>query len=57
MFTIVDWFSKYVKFLSCSTNSTAVDFASIFYENIVCKFGIMVKIVSDWNSEFLSNLW
>ena len=57
MFTIVDRFSKYVTFLPCSTNSTAVDLASLFYDNIVCKFGMPVKIVSDWDSRFLSNFW
>ena len=57
MFTIVDKFSKYVTFLPCSTNSIALDLASLFYDNIVCKFGMPVKIVSDWDSRFFSNFW
>ena len=57
MFTIVDRFSKYVTFLPCSTNSIAVDLVVLFYDNIVCKFGMPVKIVSYWDSRFLSNFW
>ena len=57
MFTIVDMFSKYVTFLPCSTNSTAIDLVSLFYDNIVCKFGIPVKIFINQDSMFLSNFW
>ena len=56
MFTIVDRFSKYVTFLAFSTNGTAVDLALLFYKNVVCKFGIPVKFVSDRDSRFLLNL-
>ena len=57
VFTIVDRFSKYVTFLPCSTNSTAVDLALLFYHSLICKFGMLVKIISDWDSRFLSNFW
>ena len=55
VFTIVHRFSKYVAFLPCFTNSTAINLASLFYDNIVCKFGMLVKIVSNWDNRFLSN--
>ena len=55
--SIVDRFSKFVTFVSCSTSSTALDLASLFYDNIVCKFGMPVKIVSDRDSRFLSTFW
>ena len=57
IFTIVDGFSKYVAFLPCSTNSTAIDLASLFYNNIDCKFGMPVKISNDWDSRLLSKFW
>ena len=57
MFTIVYRFLKYVTFLPCSTNTVAIDLASLFYDNIVCKSGMPVKIVSDWDNRFLSNFW
>ena len=57
MFTIVDRFSKYATFLPFSTNSTAFDLALLFYVSIVCKFGMLVKIVSDWDRRFLLNFW
>ena len=55
VFNIVDRFSKYITFLPFSTNSTAVDLALLFYENIPCKFGMPVKIVSIQDSRFSSN--
>ena len=57
VFTIVDRFSKYVTFVPCSTSSTALDLAFLFYENIVCKFGMLAKIVSDRDSQFFPTFW
>ena len=57
VFTIVDLFSKYVIFIPCSTFSTALDLAYLFYDNIVYKLGMPVKIVSDRDSRFLSSFW
>ena len=57
MFSIVDRFLKYVTFLPCFTNNTAVDLVSLFYDNIVCKFAMPVKIVSNGDSRLLLNLW
>ena len=57
VFTIANRFSKYVIFVPCSKSSTALDLASLFYENIVYKFGMPAKIVSDRDSLFLSTFW
>ena len=57
VFTIVDRFSKYVTFISCKATCTAPDLARLFYDNIVCKFGMPQKIVSDRDSPFLSKFW
>ena len=57
VFTIANRFSKYVTFVPCSTSSTALDLVSLFYDNIVCKFGMPAKIVSDRDSWFLSTFW
>ena len=57
VFTIVDHFSKYVAFVSCSTSSLVLDVAYLFYDNIVCKFIMPVKIFSDRDSRLLSNFW
>ena len=55
VFTIVDRFSKDVTFLLCSTSRTAIDLAFLFCDNIVCKFGMPAKTVSNWDSRFLPN--
>ena len=57
VFTIIYRFSKYITFVLCSISSVALDLASLFYDNIVCKFGMPAKIVSDRDSRFLSTFW
>ena len=57
VFTIIDRFSKYFTFVPCFTSSTALDLASLFYDNIVCKFGMPVKIISNRDSHLLSTFW
>ena len=54
VFTIVDGFFKYVTFIPCKATCTASDLARIFYDYIVCKFGMPQKIVIDKDSRFLS---
>ena len=54
VFTIVDRFSKYVTSIPCKATCTAPDLAIMFYNHIVCKFGMPQKIVSDRDSRFLS---
>ena len=57
VFTIVDRFSKYATFIPCKATCTAPDLARMFYDHIVCKFGMPQKIVSDRDSRFLSKVW
>ena len=52
--TIIDRFSKYVIFVPFKTTCTDPDLARIFYNHIVCKFGMLKKIVSNRDSRFLS---
>ena len=57
VFTIVDRFSKYVTFIPCKATWKAPELARMFYDHIVCKFGMPQKIVSDRDSRFLSKFW
>ena len=54
VFTIVDGFSKYVTFIPCKALYTAPELAGIFYDYIVLKFGMPLKIFSDKDSRFMS---
>ena len=56
-FTTVDRFSKYIIFIPWKATCTAPDLARMFYDHIVCKFGIPKKIVSDGDIRFLSMFW
>ena len=40
LFVVVDRFSKYVVILPCKTSVTAPEVASMFFEHVVCKFGV-----------------
>lgn len=57
IFTVVDRFSKLVTFIPCQTSSSAVDLAKLFYDRIVCRFGMPEKIISDRDARFLSSFW
>jgi hypothetical protein len=50
--TIVDRFSKYVILLPCNLSLDAVDTAKLFFDNVVCKFGVPEKIISDRDVRF-----
>ena len=55
VFSVVDRFSKLVTFVPCVTCSTAIDVAQLFFDHLVCKFGMPKKIVSDRDPRFLSD--
>ena len=40
IFTLVNRFSKYVTFIPYKATCTAPDLARMFYDHIVCKFGM-----------------
>ena len=54
IFSIVDRFTKYVRFIPCRSNISAVEVAQLFFENWVCRYGMPVKIISDRDVKFTS---
>ena len=57
IFTIVDRFSRYVRFVPMMTNSSAADVAKLFFEHWLCRFGTPSKIISDRDVRFQSAFW
>ncbi len=57
IFTIVDRFSKYVKFIPIKGTADAPLIASLFFEHWVCQFGMPAVIVSDRDTRFTSAFW
>ena len=55
--TIVDRFSKYVVLLPCTIELDAADSARLFFDNVVCKFGMPEKLISDRDGRFCSLFW
>lgn len=52
IFTVVDRFSRLVRFIPCHTTLTADDTARLFFEHWVCRFGMPDKIVCDRDARF-----
>jgi hypothetical protein len=50
--TIVDRFSRLVRFIPMHSNASASDVARLFFENWLCKFGVPSKIVCDRDVRF-----
>ena len=57
IFTIVDRFSKYVRFIPIKSTADAPSIAQLFFDNWVCQFGMPKVIVSDRDSKFTSKFW
>ena len=57
VFTVVDRFSKLVKFTLCTSTSSAAELAQLFMHQIVYQWGLPKKIVSDRDPRFLSTFW
>ena len=57
IFTVVDRFSRLVRFIPCHTAIDAVQCANLFFENWVNKFGMPSKIISDRDVKFQSKFW
>ncbi len=57
IFTIVDRFSKYARFVPIKGTADAPLIASLFFEQWVCQFGMPNVIVSDRDTRFTSAFW
>ena len=57
VFTIVDRFSRLVRFIPCHSTLSAQDAALLFFEHWICRFGVPSKIISDRDPRFTSAFW
>lgn len=57
IFSIVDRFSRLVRFIPCKSTLTAADCADLFFEHWVCRFGMPDKIICDRDVRFQSAFW
>ena len=54
---VVDRLTKYAIFIPTRNNTTAVDFAELFFERIECVYSTPKGIVSDRDSRLTSEFW
>lgn len=47
IFTIVDRFSRLVRFIPIRSDVSASDVGRLFFDNWLCKYGVPSKIISD----------
>jgi hypothetical protein len=57
VFTIVDRFSKFVRFLPIMCTYDAPQIAQLLFDNWICLYGMPSVIVSDRDSRFTSRFW
>ena len=55
--TIVNRFSKYVILIPLTTTVDAAEVARLFFDHVVCKFGMPSKVISDHDTKFTSVFW
>jgi hypothetical protein len=54
---VVDRYTKTARYIPCNKTCTAEELATLFYTEIVCRYGIPKGIVSDRGSVFTSAYW
>jgi len=54
---IVDRYTKMARYIPCNKTCTAEQLASLFHEEIICRYGVPKGIVSDRGSVFTSAYW
>jgi hypothetical protein len=52
IFTIVDRFSRLVRFIPIRSDISAADVGKVFFEQWLCKYGVPSKIISDRDPRF-----
>jgi hypothetical protein len=57
IFTIVDRFSKFVRFIPIQSTYDAPKIAQLLFDNWICIYGMPKVIVSDRDSRFTSRFW
>ena len=55
--TVVCRFSKLVTLIPCTTEIDAHETARLFFEHVVCKYGVPKKLISDRDVRFTSLFW
>ena len=55
--TIVDRYSKMVLLLPCATTIDAKQTAKLFFDEVICKYGVPSSIISDRDTRFTSLFW
>lgn len=52
IFSILDRYSRLYQFIPYRSLPTVVDCANLFFEHLVCRFGVLQKIISYWDVKF-----
>jgi hypothetical protein len=54
---IVDKLTKYSIFIPCSTDITELETAKLFFQHVVCKFGIPKQVITDRDTRWRHDFW
>jgi hypothetical protein len=54
---IVDRLTKSAPFIPVNTNYNVQRYAEIYIAHMLCLYGVMEMIISDWGSQFVAHFW
>ena len=54
---VIDCYTKMARYIPTIKTITAVDLAELFFEEIICRFGVPKGCVTDRGSVFISAYW
>ena len=54
---VVDRYTKMSRYIPCKKTCTAEKLVTLFYEEVICRYGVPNGIVSDRGSVFTSGYW
>ena len=57
IWVVVDRLTKSARFIPFKSTYSAEDYARIFIDEIVCRHGILLSIISDRGAKFTSRFW
>ena len=57
IWVVLDRLTKFARFIPVKSTYSAKDYARIFIDDIVCRHGILLSIISNQGAQFTSRFW
>jgi hypothetical protein len=57
IWVIIDWLTKSAHFIPVHTRYRAEKYAELYISRILCLYGVLKTIISDWDPQFVARFW